>query len=372
MELVNIGPTSLMILLFVLSLIYLDYIITQDKLTNFSLILSAFLFVLCYFSKQQGIVASFIGLITLIVNKRPFKKILLFIIAGLFFFFVLTLYVEMHNSYSFLNDTIWDLRKIMPYDRTVAYGRINCFIQQNINYIIFSFISIVFILFTRKKISVWFVSILVHSPFLVLILGNGGGGNNYWESFWISVIMLIFETLSGLKTRRNGIILIVLFFLFLNSKDALISNYSDLSKVAFPNISQMKMMKHYYSGIAKMVKEENPKTILTNRNTGAFVAAGLVNENEGCTMFSYAWYHPLVFNKQPVLSNVKNKRYDLILTGIQEFPKDLQNEISKNYYISEENRTNFLYGRIGVQKIWKPKNLLCQERCRCAKKANPM
>ncbi|MCP4179892.1 MAG: hypothetical protein GY756_19190 [bacterium] len=354
-ELVNVSPTSMMIFLFILSMSYIDLIVSRNECSYLKLLLAAFLLVLCFFTKQQGIVASAACLVVLIVNRFSYKKIIYFTSTGVILFILITFYLEFQNSFSFLDATFWDLGKVMEYKKSLLFRRILGFGIRNFICVSFAFGIIIYSIIKRIKLNVWEISIIIHIPYLLITLGNGGGGESYWLTFWISIILTIFNYLQRYKTERNRFFLLMFILVFINSFYGIYRNIIEISNKNLPDNQLVKTMELNYLEIAELIEKEKPKSILSNRNTGALISVGFILENEGCTMFSYAWNKSPTFDKSIVLKKVQDKDYDLIVSGLQPFPDDLNKVIFENYYLHSESQVNLIYGNLGSQQIWKPR-----------------
>jgi hypothetical protein len=115
------------------------------------------------------------------------------------------------------------------------------------------------------------------------------------------------------------------------------------------------MMQDYYQSVALLVADKPTLNILTHRNIGAFVASNLKIENEGCTMFGYAWNYPLIFNRNVVLNAIREEKFDLITTGLQEYPEEVKREIAIHYRTVLTKEVNLYFGKVGAVNVYAPK-----------------
>jgi hypothetical protein len=207
------------------------------------------------------------------------------------------------------------------------------------------------------KFSIWQISFIVHLPFLLAILGNGGGGPNYFLSMWITIVILCFDQIIVRKSASSSKLTthLLLFGLLVNSCIGIRTINKEIDAISLPTPKMEGMMQEYYQSVAGLVAGRTNLNILTHRNIGAFVATDTQITNEGCTMFSYAWHFPSIFNRESILSQIKHKKFDFISTGLQEYPEEVQNEITKNYRPALTKEVNLYFGKIGPATVFVPK-----------------
>jgi len=220
-------------------------------------------------------------------------------------------------------------------------------------------VSIIRTLNQKKILSIWEISCVLHVPLLILILGNGGGGPNYFFTFWISLVVACFEVISRGASTRPMLKLAFLGLVSVNFAFSVAASSSELLVQERPTNHLVELMDANYQQVSNLgrLSSRDGGTVLTNRNVGAFVSAGMRIENEGAIMFSYAWLHPKSFNREKVLERVQKKQYSYILSGLQPFPEDLFQTILANYEVYSDYETNLYMGRVGVQTIWRPKSV---------------
>ena len=130
------------------------------------------------------------------------------------------------------------------------------------------------------------------------------------------------------KNKNYGLYLssALVFSLFVNVLSGAIPTYRDLSNLQSSVSAARELMSTHFLNVAALVVEKKPMSVLTNRNIGALVAAKVPVDNEGATMCSFGW-HSERFDKSIVLDKIRKREYDLISTGIQNYPMDITKEI---------------------------------------------
>ncbi len=372
----------------------------------------------CYLAKQQGLIALVIVLSFQVLQCKTWRVIALTVLGFFVVFSICSAYLEYLNSGEYLRVTLLDLRKIITSDPHLAVLRLKEFLfDENLYFFACSIYSLYKSLADFKRLTIWQVSFLLHIPFLLAILGNGGGGPNYFLSMWISMVLLSIETVFKANVAKvsalgfflaflmitlwgktsyiefTDILILVVFIAFLvayvDSKKAekfaaiwsgltwvakynwnlaefffitLIINFSlgvkpvllEFEAISLPTPAMEVKMKDYYQSVKKLVADRREASILTNRNIGAFVFSNLRIANEGCTMFTYAWHSPSVFNKDKIINAIREKRFDFISTGIQDYPEDVRAEIEKYYRPALSKETNIYLGKMGVVNVFSP------------------
>jgi hypothetical protein len=285
-------------------------------------------------------------------------------------------YLEIMNSGAYLRTILFDLRAIMITSPRLALLRLTEFLI-NANLYFFACVIYSFYVFASRKLkikdlSIWQVSFLLHIPFLLTILGNGGGGPNYFLTMWISIVLLCIETvkkteedkvplppviLGGDKIQgRYGLTLsnALLIALIVNSYEGMITITRDLGSISLPTPSLERKMQEYYQSVATLVSGRQDMNVLTNRNVGALASTNVKITNEGSTMFNYAWNVPSVFDRNVVLSAIREKRFDLITSGLQEYPEDVKHEIDGHYHAILTKEVNLYFGNMGLITFFAP------------------
>lgn len=414
-EIVQVSPNSTMAFLFLATLIYAEQCLEKKNIVWWNFFALGCLSSLCYLAKQQGLIA-FASLMTFLLVKRvSIRMQLLSVIGFLFVFSLTTVYLEWVNSGEFLKSTIIDLHKIIIDDKSIAFNRLIAFIYNYNFYIIALVIASIMQTFLQLTgLTIWKISFILHIPFLLSILGNAGGGQNYFLTFWITSVLICIEMLKRLETSQVdvSIVIIVLFFyvfnyfdirkkffflailvffaysyskklhllenvnakykkykifnshifshfliiiFFFNLSTLTIKNYKSISSFPLPTSILNKLMKDYNQRIRYFIRIKPNANVLTDRNIGALVMNGANVQNEGSTMFEYAWAYPKFFPRQRVLSSIRTKQFDMITTGITPYPEEVQKTIEKNYKISFTNKVNMIFGKIGLVKVYIPK-----------------
>ena len=428
-DLVHVTPTSLLAILFLVTLIQTERCIESDRLDWRNWFLLGVLAALCFLAKQQGIIASGLILACLILRLPKLSQVTSLVCGGLFVLVPVILYLEILNNGKFLTTVLFELRNIMITSNALAAKRLWDFLFVS-NLLILLVVLASFANHFRstmklKELSIYQISLLAHIPFLFTILGNGGGGPNYFITLWLTLVLLAVDTIWIAKERQTfifskifllGIIsiglmgwslsepigpdnvyqsvatiflvlsslavslffarfkdhdgvlaheseprawsntaLLMLMAIWINAVNAAIPVTRQLSELRASVEEVYPLMTEHYSRIATLAEERKPTNILTNRNIGALVAAGVPVENEGASLFSYAWYAD-GFDRKIVLQAIRNKEYQFISTGLQPYPDDVMKLIGENYSILSEQKVNLYMGHIGKAYIYIPNN----------------
>jgi hypothetical protein len=360
-DIVQLNPNSTMGFLFLATMLYANYCVEEKSASWYEWLLLGGISALCYLAKQQGLVALVITISFLFLQKIPKHKIMLTILGFSLIFLGSTVYLEYMNSGEYLRATLFDLHKIMITSSSLSKARLVEFLfKSNLFFIIcvgYSFYASIKKDQPFSKLSIWQVSFVIHLPFLLAILGNGGGGPNYFLSMWISIVILCFEYLrvNQIKSTSKLTSQILLLGLLINSCIGIKTISKEIDAIPLPGQQVKKMMEGYYESVAEIVAVKKSPNILTHRNIGAFVAANIQISNEGCTMFSYAWHFPSIFNRESILSQIRQKKFDFISTGLQEYPDEVKLEIIKNYQPILTKEVNLYFGKIGTVILFAPK-----------------
>jgi hypothetical protein len=418
--LVQVGPDTALAFFFLITILYAHNITHKQHPRQWEWMLLGVLSSFTYFVKQQGLIAIAVVIIFLLLQRKDKRRIVLTLLGFTSIFIPVVTYLELVNSGGFLNATVFDLRSIMPSDIYLVISKLWHFFNSNFYFIIgvlLSFVPFVFITRNIKNLSIWQVSFILHIPFLLVILGNNGGGPNYFSSFWISIVILCIDLIRKEKNQQILLlsssklafiltILIVLFairyadyahvFMFINvtllallillrkfdntsfnaflKKHAAIFSlvilfglfvdiYKGMSqtnliikKMNLPTKELEKTMEDYYDSVALLSVNKLKPLVLTNRNIGAFSTNNFIIDNEGATMFSYAWPAKNIFKFEVVLENIRNQKYDFISTGLTKYPKEVMSEIITYYTPVFTKPINLHFGRIGLVTVYRPKN----------------
>jgi len=143
--------------------------------------------------------------------------------------------------------------------------------------------------------------------------------------------------------------------LCINISIGTISIHRDINSITLPSPKLAAIMKDYYHSIECLLAPKQDAKVLTNRNIGMLVSINANVENEGSTMFQYAWVSKGLFDRNLTLKSIREKEYDLITSGIQDYPEDVKKEIEANYEVALINKVNLIYGKIGFVKTYTPK-----------------
>jgi hypothetical protein len=373
LEIVQVSPNSTMPFFFLSTLLYSES--CSDSKSNYWwdwLIIGA-LTALTYLAKQQGIIAIPIVIFFLLIRRTNFRNIIIVVFGFIIVFAISTFYLESVNSGQFLNMTLFELNKILHSSYRLAFYRLLMFFIHNLAFTICVLLALFSIISNYKKLSIWHISFILHIPFLFKILGNAGGGITYCLTLWITMVLI---SMDFIKTKEFVYLSLrpifkinwrikfgklpsfskmILFCLCINISYGTISIYHNFNLITPPSPKLNALMKNYYHSIDSLIALKPNAKVLTNRNIGMLVLANANIENEGSTLFQYAWPSVNFFNRNLTLESVRNKEYDLITSGIQEYPSDVKKEIDANYKVILINEINHLYGNTGIVKTYIPK-----------------
>lgn len=425
-DIVHVNPNSLMAFIFLVSLLYATHCFDKKRTNWWNWLLIGALGSLCYLAKQQGLIA--IAIITFYMFLRSLSfKIIALTLLGFFLLFLLSaFYFEFINSGEYLNMTLLEVSKLIDSNSHLARSRLFKFLFYAHPYffvcILYSFYVFIYNRSNLKELSIWQVSFLLHIPFLLVVLGNGGGGPNYFLTLWISMILLCIDTVKkskifdrhilgmpkyilvlsllgfwratnylnypqmafwlavaisviylinqgsfyvsdifyrycNSKAKYNLIFSnIVLITLFMNANYGIKTASNEINNLNLPSPVLEKKMHDYYQSIKDLVANKPAVKILTNRNIGALVSNGVNIENEGSTMFAYAWNNAALFNRNLLLNHIRQQRFDFITTGIQEYPKEVRDEIAIYYRPLFTREVNLNLGILGPVTVFVPNN----------------
>jgi hypothetical protein len=147
----------------------------------------------------------------------------------------------------------------------------------------------------------------------------------------------------------------MLFLLCVNVSIGTISIYRDFNSISLPTAKLNYLMKNYYHAIDSLITTKESVKVLTNRNIGMLVQASVNVENEGSSLFQYAWLSDIYFNRDTILTSIREKKYDFITNGIQDYPEEVKSEINKKYKIVFNYEINLMYGKTGFVYTYVPK-----------------
>ena len=369
-DLVQISPAALMFLLFVsaLALIELTKVPTQIRI-----ILVGILSVMSFLAKQQGGITFCVIVIFLILKKTKLQQIFSYLIVYFGILFIVIQVVNRNGNNNILAATIFDLPHYIETYWKLGILRLILFVGMNAFIIVFCLKSI-FLSLKRKQFDIWQISFIVHIPFLLFILRNGGGGSNYFATFWVTSVCVFFRYLyrenfieesKAPITRgliQNSIrkiiipinkpssihIVFIIFFIFLGE----ITFIRDVRAFSLPNAKLVNVMKEAYGKTQDLIGDKSQITILTNRNVGAFLDEKIIISDEGCSFFG-AWKSS-DFDKNRLLIKIRNRDFDYITTGLQPYPKDVFSEIEANYHRVYSSEINLMFGKTGQQVVFEP------------------
>lgn len=374
LDIVQVSPNSTMAFLFLGTLILADHCAESHDVAWHRWILLGAVAALCFLAKQQGIVAIGCVMAFLVLRGTSIQKMAMVLLGALSVFAVSYAYLEWLNSGQYLRATIFDLKQIMPANPMLAKARLYSFIiENNAAFTICVFMSLAALAFRMTRLSIWQVSFILHLFFLLKILGNGGGGPTYFLTFWVSMVLTSVGMISTFEKSANAIpnfhvqitekgqkhllllARISLIILFINISIGAVSINRQINTSAHPTVALENLMKDYYQAVGALVATKPNAKVLTNRNIGALVANNVIIENEGSTMFQYAWAYGGIFQPSVVLVAIREKKYDFIVTGIQSYPTNVLAEIDANYRVALAKEAILNLGNVGISTIYVPK-----------------
>jgi len=284
-------------------------------------------------------------------------------------FVISTAYLEFMNSGQYLRSTLIDLNTIMKPSFRLAGYRLFAFLIHNLAFTI----CVIFALFSLRlpfrTLSIWDISIILHVPLLLKILGNGGGGPTYFLTFWITIVLISINAIKKYEGKLapseyvpNFINKIrpyqplfsktLLICLCVNISIGTFWIHRDLTAMTLPTTKLENIMRDYYQSVGSLIATNKNAKVLTNRNVGALVVHNVNIDNEGSTMFQYAWASGNMFDRSPLLTAIREKKYDFITTGIQDYPEDVKKEIEANYRVALIKEVNLMFGKVGFIRIY--------------------
>jgi hypothetical protein len=355
LEIVNVSPNGLMVFLF-LAAMFLAAECLEGPRTRWQLwILAGVMGGLCFLAKQQGIVALASCGVAMILYRVKITKFLLFSVSASVVVFFSVFYLELVNNGNYLKAVFFELSRIMTWYHDLAFIRFDRFLAGNIFFTVSVLASFWFVIKKRVRPSLWQISVVMHLPLLYKTLGNGGGGPNYFLTFWFSLVAcsvdFVYRSESLSVKAREWFKLLLLANTFV----AMVTGYLDLNGITSPNEELRAIAKSADESIAELLKDHRDPKVLAYRNVGSVLHAGAKIDIEGSTLFSYAWEHPEVFSKSRILTSIQSRMYDFIFNGYQPFPPDVQAEIDANYVAVKGPKMPLLYGALSEYKVYKRK-----------------
>ncbi len=372
LDIVNVTPDATMAFFFVCAMVLADRVFRKLEVFRWELLLVGAVSALCFLVKQQGIIAIIVVLTFGIMSRKDARNLLM-IAAGFFGpLIVAVAYFEIVNSGQFLQDTLFGLDKVMVVTPGLAEERLIDFLIHNLAFTLCVVVGLTLVLTRSIKLSIWHLSFIFHLLLLLKILGNAGGGPNYFITFWITMVVISVSTIVHLshnetpfslfynfsKIKWKAPILIsrvLLIGLFINVTIGSASMRQQLNSIKPPSENLEVIMQKYYEAVGLLTASNPDAYVLTNRNVGALVAHNINVSNEGSTMFQYAWAHPELFNQNNILEAISEKKYDFIFTGIQPYPPNVRARIAESYKVEMTMEQGLMSGNIGLVKVYTPK-----------------
>ena len=374
LDTVQIGPSSLLGLMFLVTGLTFDKIDRAMNNRVFLLYVAGVLAGLTFFSKQQGMIVAIAGILFLILKIRLKRYVLIFATAALVTLFIGITLIDSIKGNTFLRSTVIDLNGQIPGYWKLGARRLAEFALINSGILAVVLLGIKKVNLNIKNLTFWHISFFTHIPFLFYILRNGGGGPNYFLTFWITLIMILIDSdqlldfteywkkfsrrESKLETNfTNKVYLIAVPLVILTSVYGSFINFKILNNIYFPqkihvsnsNALQKFAQNHVVSGSC---------SILTARNSGVFLSSKCDIDSENVITFQYAWNVDKKINKEIIKDRIKSKQYDLISTGVGTYPPEILKLIEDNYVLGIEKEINFNYGQIGRMRVYIPEREL--------------
>lgn len=370
MTAVYVTPTTMMFFLFLSTLVYGSDCVEKDKTYWWYWVALGVISALCYLAKQQGVIAITCIVAFMVIRGVAFRKVALVLLGFLFIFITSTIYFESTNSGHYLNATLFDLSRIMTGNQSLARSRLFDFlVLHNWAFTICVVLSFGLLLLRKVRLDIWHVSFILHIPLLLSILKNGGGGPDYFLTFWITMILislniirvfdyhLLATTHADKSNNANCLRLIpnlLLMLLLGNGLQASSLILHELDTFPMPTQKLENLMGDYEREIGQLVVGNPQAKALTNRNIGALIVNNVDVENEGSTLFQYLWVQQSNTNRDSLLAKIKAREFDLITTGIQAYPIEIQNAIVSNYKVALTREVVFFAGHTGNVSVYIP------------------
>lgn len=360
-DMVQVNQNTLMAALFLGALISAERVVAIADNSWWQWVLTGALACLCFFAKQQGIIAPLCVAIYFLFQRRSVKGYLWAAAGGIVVLLPLIAYFEYINRGQFIQVTLLGLANIMVTTPLLGRERLTSFLlDSNAEFFVAIIVSAWFARKSLRQATIWQISFVLHLPLLLKILGNAGGGDNYLATLWISMCVIAVGTIARFRAigsmASSVIAEVLLLAVMYNATIGSIVARSDISRLGEPTPEMAAASKHYYEEVKLLIASHPGAHILANRNIGALVYAGADIENEGSTMFNYAWRFPAEFPKDYILSSIAAQKYDFIATGISAYSPEIQNIINKKYRVVVSQETNVLFSRRGKLEIFAPKS----------------
>jgi hypothetical protein len=362
---VHVTPDSLMVLLFAVAMLEADSCRQANETRWWRWALIGVIAALCYLAKQQGLVA-IISLFAFLMLKKATVRYGMFVILGFLTIFIgSTIWLEWLNTGEYLESTLFALRKIMPTNFDLASTRLKVFLLMEHPGLLVGAIGASVYLFWKKKvaISIWQVALIVHVPFLLKILSNAGGGDNYFLTLWVTLIFCSLGIVRGCEEHNASVLMknkwklllpkiLILLILFDLSRVAL-QVYTTNKNTPHPSAWLAEIEARHYKQVGQLINNQPDGKALTRRVVGSMAGTRIRIENEGGAMFDYAWIQPLFRDK--VLASIKNREYAIIATGMQDYPLEVTSAIEADYTLALVSEANFMMGNVGLMRFYIPK-----------------
>ena len=364
LDFLQISPSSMLALLFLSTGIM--YASNQSKLNIIFIVFISFLSFLTFCTKQQGIVLFAIIFLCLSINEKSKKFLFLYTLSFLFFCLLFYLF---YNHLLAKDYNLFEATLVEPKNIIITYWKLGIL---RFTKTCFLFMPIVLFHFYQrhksglgfKKLDFWEASILLHIPFLLYVLQNGGGGANYFATLWISIFMFFVKELSKYRDLKDEskslkkpyMLKILNYSLVIWFILAVTLNFNTFHNIRYPNFLVKQNMMTLESRISDEVKNLGKCNALANRNIGVILDSQCKVDLEGSATFQSAWNKRNSINKKFILDNIKSKNYQIILTGIQPFPPDIESSIDRHYILVFDSTVNLYFGNTGVQKLFVPKS----------------
>jgi hypothetical protein len=204
-DIVQVSPNSTMAFMFLATLLYAEHCSENQNTQWWGWILLGGISALCYLAKQQGIIAFVSVMAFLLIKPRNVRALLLTALGFLLVFILSTAYLEWLNSGEYLKSTLIDLHRIMITYPLLAQQRLRTFVyDEHFYFLVGVFASFAVTRLQPLRLTVWHVSYILHIPLLLSILGNGGGGPNYFVTFWIVTVLICVGLVKELEGSQGA------------------------------------------------------------------------------------------------------------------------------------------------------------------------
>jgi len=371
LDIVSVTPDSSMAFFFVCTMLAAETVLKKEEAFKWELLLVGGLAALCFLSKQQGVIAIVSVVAFAIVSRKSIKSVSLLTAGFLAPFLLSVVYFEIVNSGQFLQDTLFALDKVMVVTPGLAGDRFLDFLMHHLAFTLCVVAAFILVAARLTKLSIWHVTFILHILLLLKTLGNGGGGPNYFVTFWVTTVVIsisaivifdrratklhLFHRMTRIKWDVPLLSRVLLVCLFINVAIGTIGTHTQINSITSPSENLEVIMQEYYDATGLLVAGTPNARVLTNRNIGALVVNRVNVTNEGSTMFQYAWAHPEFFDQNIILDAIAQKKYDFIFTGLQPYPANVMRRIEEAYKVAMINEQVVYMGNIGLVKVYVPK-----------------